>query len=72
MPTEQENSPQATSANILESFTPTVFVSSRLYTEGQFTPIWKPFKFGGSCLTIVPFCGLFPQRFKTVQLFKFV
>src|SRR5580704_8228192 len=27
---------------------------------------------GVFCLTIVPFCGLFPQRFKTVQLFKFV
>jgi len=44
MQAEQENSPQATSANILESFTATVFVSARLYIEGQFTPISKPFK----------------------------
>jgi hypothetical protein len=47
MPAEQENSPQATSANIQESFTSTVFVSARLYIEGQFTPISKPFKLAG-------------------------
>jgi len=33
--------------NILESFTSTVFVSARLYIEGQFTPISKPFKLAG-------------------------
>jgi hypothetical protein len=47
MRAEQENSPQATSANILESFTSTVFASARLYIEGQFTPISKPFKLAG-------------------------
>jgi hypothetical protein len=34
-------------ANIPESFTATVFVNARLYIEGQFTPISKPFKLAG-------------------------
>jgi hypothetical protein len=48
MQAEQENSPQATSANILESFTSTVLDSARLCIARQFTPISKPFKLAGS------------------------